>query len=251
MAEKRSVRVSTPFQFPLPPKDASLEASRYFRDLELYIQSLILRLQLPAHTKGLNQFLRHDANNEKLSWQEVGTVVLVGKAGVDSASPAYITAGEIFVRTTLVKADTIILLTAQDSGIDNITACVKSRVVGKGFTIHAANMAAPVAIGYALCEFTSSGLGGTSGTCPLVKTGVVNGSASFANGTTIIFTWNALLSKWDGNSAGWYLFDSGTQFFVSTPAPDAFAVADTAQCPPNGVYTQAGAGLPGATLTIT
>lgn len=246
MPEKRSVRVSTPFQFPLPPKDASLEASRYFRDLELYIQSLILRLQLPPHTKGANQFLRHDALTEKLTWQSAGTLILAGEIGVDSASPQ-----ETVVHTTLVTATSVILLTCQDASTDNIRLSVKTRTVGRNFTIRGEGMTVPRKIGYALFENSAlpSG-GGSDGTCPLVKTGVVHGSGAFVDGTTIVFTWDPTVCHWTTGTA-WQLYDDGTRYFIDTPAVDKFAGSDSGACPPNGVYTQVGGGLPGATITLS
>lgn len=240
----RSERVSTP-EFPIPPRDATEEQRRWHREFQNIFERYVLNSQLPPHTKGLNQFLRHDATAEKLSWQSIGTLVLAGAIGVDNFSTSHTT-----VHTTLVKASTVILLTVQDEPTLNVNATVVARVVGRNFTIGASGLTAPRSVGYALFENTPLVLAGSDGSCPLVKTGVVNGSGNFANGTTITFTWDAGKSKWTTGTA-WVLTDNGTQWFIDSPATDQFAVADTAGCPPNGAYPQVGTGLPGATITIS
>lgn len=243
VTQLRAERTPTP-EFPIPPRDATPEQIKWYREFQAIFERYVLNAQLPPHTKGVAQFLRHDATLAKLTWQAIATPILSGKIGMDS------TVLESTVFTTLVKAGTIILLTVQDAAADSVRAWVKTRIVGRNFTIKADGLTVARTIGYALFENPVTTLAGSDGTCPLVKTGVVNGSGAFANGTTIVFTWDATVARWTTGTA-WVLYDNGTQWYIDTPAVDKFALADSTACPPNGAYPQVGGGLVGATITLS
>jgi hypothetical protein len=82
--------------------------------------------------------------------------------------------------------------------------------------------------------------GGDDGTCPLVKTATISGTASFEDGAYTC-TWNG--SDWTGTAdhGGGPITvhiqqDVGAgKWFVNTPG-NAYSIASTAKCPPDGGY---------------